>query len=139
MNGMKEGAGEDPFAEDDDPTESTTEQSAASPDDTPEPTTDTSPEPTTESTPATESTDDQIPWVLRRNSVKENRENIVQYFLRDDVAALEDDVLEDVADTLDMRAKDVYTLDVREAMCVVAARHSDEVAEVLRDWGYEYK
>lgn len=63
----------------------------------------------------------------------------MQYFLRDDVAALEDDVLEDVADTLDMRAKDVYTLDVREAMCVVAAHHSDEVAEVLRDWGYEYK
>jgi hypothetical protein len=79
---------------------------------------------------------DGIPWVLRRSRVKEDRENVHQFFLREEYSAREDEIIEAVADELDLRQKDIQKLDVREAM--VAAADPEEVAAVLREWGYEY-
>lgn len=79
---------------------------------------------------------DGIPWVLRRSRVKEDRGNVHQFFLREEYSAREDEIIEAVAGELDMRQKDLQKLDVREAM--VAAADPEDIAAVLRDWGYEY-
>jgi hypothetical protein len=79
---------------------------------------------------------DGIPWVLRRSRVKEDRENVHQFFLREEYSTREDEILEAVAGELDMRQKDLQKLDVREAM--VASAEPEAIAEVLREWGYEY-
>lgn len=79
---------------------------------------------------------DGIPWVLRRSRVKEDRGNVHQFFLREKYSAREDEIIEEVADELDMRQKDLQKLDVREAM--VAAADPEDIAAVLREWGYEY-
>lgn len=79
---------------------------------------------------------DGIPWVLRRSRVKEDRENVHQFFLREKYSAREDEIIESVAAELDLRQKDIQKLDVREAM--VAAADPEDVAAVLREWGYEY-
>lgn len=79
---------------------------------------------------------DGIPWVLRRSRVKEDRENVHQFFLREEYSAREDEIIEAVASDLELRQKDIQKLDVREAM--VAAADPADIAEVLRDWGYEY-
>jgi len=79
---------------------------------------------------------DGIPWVLRRSRVKEDRENVHQFFLREEYSTREDEILEAVASELDMRQKDLQKLDVREAM--VASADPEAIADVLREWGYEY-
>ncbi|WP_227133035.1 hypothetical protein [Halorubellus salinus] len=79
---------------------------------------------------------DGIPWVLRRSRVKEDRENVHQFFLRDEYSTREDEIIEAVAGELDMRQKDLQKLDVREAM--VASADPEAIAAVLREWGYEY-
>jgi hypothetical protein len=79
---------------------------------------------------------DGIPWVLRRSRVKEDRENVHQFFLREEYSTREDEILEAVAAELDMRQKDLQKLDVREEM--VAAADPEDIAAVLREWGYEY-
>jgi len=76
-----------------------------------------------------------IPWVLRRGSVKDDRPNVTQFFLRDETDNAERRFKSEVETALDT---DVYTLDLREAAYLVAMRHSDEVAEQLRTWGYDY-
>ncbi|MFC6954536.1 hypothetical protein [Halorubellus litoreus] len=79
---------------------------------------------------------DGIPWVLRRSRVKEDRENVHQFFLREEYSTREDEIIEAVAGELDMRQKDLQKLDVREAM--VASADPEAIAAVLREWGYEY-
>ena len=79
---------------------------------------------------------DGIPWVLRRSRVKEDRENVHQFFLREEYSTREDEILEAVAGELDMRQKDLQKLDVREAM--VASADPEAIADVLREGGYEY-
>ncbi len=80
--------------------------------------------------------DDGIPWVLRRRSVKEDRPNVTQFFLRDETDRAERRFRGAVEERLDT---DVYLLDLREAAYVVAMRHPDEVASLLGRWGYDYR
>jgi hypothetical protein len=79
--------------------------------------------------------DDGIPWVLRRRSVKEDRPNVTQFFLRDETDRAERRFRGAVEERLDA---DVYLLDLREAAYVVAMQHPDEVASLLGRWGYDY-
>ena len=79
--------------------------------------------------------DIEIPWVLRRGSVKDDRPNVTQFFLRDETDAAERRFKNEVEEIIDA---DVYTLDLREAAYLVAMRHPEEVAEELRAWGYDY-
>lgn len=130
---MKEGPGEDPFADNSDDDDETSVSS-----------TDTDSEsvldPTTERD--TEPTDtmrtDQIPYVVRRQTVKEDRDNEHVAFLRDEYAQLEDEIRSDVADELDMRPKDVSVTDLREAFVELAAENPEAVAAILNAWGYEH-
>ena len=77
-----------------------------------------------------------IPWVLRRSRVKEDRDNVHQFFLRDEYSKAEDEIIAAVADELDVREKQLKKLDVREAM--VATADAEAIAETLSNWGYEY-
>lgn len=76
-----------------------------------------------------------IPWVLRRSSVKDDRPNMTQFFLQESTDHAEREFQREVEDIL---GKDVYLLDLREAAYQVAMAHPDEVAAVLREWGYDY-
>jgi len=141
---MKSGAGDDPFGDesdgdsgedrtDDEPHSATddgatengaderTESGSAGdrPTDDPSPTLDAS----------------EIPWVLRRSAVKDDRPNVTQFFLRDETDRGERRLKNEVEELLD---GDVYTLDLREAAYRVAMRHPEEIAEELRSWGYDY-
>lgn len=158
---MKSGTGDDPFAEDpeeepDEPQEAiehdegeTTEstesagetgaetdmqtetQSAEPPEDTPEArATDTD-----SGTSSGQIDSQDIPWVLRRDGVKDDRPNMTQFFLRDSTDQAERGFQQDVENILD---KDVYLLDLREAAYQVAMDHPEEVAAVLEKWGYDY-
>ncbi|WP_318571021.1 hypothetical protein [Salinigranum marinum] len=76
---------------------------------------------------------DSIPYKLRRSKVNEGREQ-VPYFLRTEVIEAEPDL----RDTLEERlGENVYKSDYREAAMIVAQRHPDLVARVLREWGYD--
>lgn len=118
MTGMKEGAGEDPFADDSGSGSdaSTSADSAA---------------------PAHSDSEPQYPYMLTRETVKEDRDNEHVYFLRDEFADREDELHEQVAEILGKRSKDVYLTDVREA--IIAAADPEDIAEVLREWGVDAK
>ncbi|NHX37586.1 MULTISPECIES: hypothetical protein [Halolamina] len=128
---MKKGTGDDPFA-DEEPEESEDEQSAEEPSAVSEPSmSDSEPASPTRET-AT------LPYYQRRSSVKEDRDDVLQFFVREDTAQGEDDLERAVADELDIRPKELYKLDLREAALLVAMEHPDEVADKLREWGYEH-
>ncbi|KAA9404809.1 hypothetical protein EGO51_15785 [Haloarcula hispanica] len=131
MAGMKEGPGEDPFAE-----ETTDEQDDPAPDPAPETTAESPSESESDSTDSMST--DEIPYVIRRQTVKEDRDNEHVAFLRDEYAELEDQVRGDVADELGMRSKDVSVTDLREAFVELAAENPDTVASILESWGYEH-
>lgn len=121
---MKPGSADDPFA--DEPEDTTDEQADTEPmDTTTEPTTDDS----------TDTDDRDIPYVLERKRVKEGRDDVRQFFLREGASEGERQLKLDVEDEL---GKEVRKLDLREAAYLVAQRHPEEVAEELREWGYDY-
>lgn len=120
---MKTGAGDDPFADDED------EDAEAQANEQPEETTDDS---------ETMSTTD-IPYILRRQRVKDGRPHEHVAFLRDEYHELESDIVGDVADAMDLSNSDVSVLDVREALVELGDRHPDELAEILNSWGYEHR
>ena len=151
---MKSGAGDDPFAETDpgaddaqsrepaDPgegSEGKIESAASSDSGTDGDTGDESPDTTRMDGTTTDGDGNgdsaEIPWVLRRGSVKDDRPNVTQFFLRDETDRGEQRLKADVEERLD---GDVYTLDLREAAYRIAMRHPDEIAEELRSWGYDY-
>ncbi|WP_142861207.1 hypothetical protein [Salinigranum halophilum] len=152
---MKSGTGDDPFGDlvseergDEEASESPTETTSETTDDEPaadvavDAATDTDGDADTE----TDTTsaldvdgagdDDGIPWVLRRRSVKDDRPNVTQFFLRDETDRAERRFRGEVEERLDT---DVYLLDLREAAYVVAMQHPDEVASLLGRWGYDYR
>jgi len=147
---MKSGAGDDPFADDtsDDDPESEQEQpqepvreesatgqkedhKAASD------ISDSSPEPSSDTEDSPE--EPEIPRIMARSSVKENRDNVLQFFVTEETAQQEDAFERAVADALDIRVKDLMKLDLREAAYLVAMQHPEETADILNDWGYEYR
>lgn len=136
MDGMKSGAGDDPFADDtddgdgDDPgAEESAEQEAQ------ESVATTASDATRTDAEATDSA--SLPWLYARENAKSNRE-MVQFFLQDETKQLESDAV----DELEARFSDdsVRVFDVREAAYQVAlTQHLDSVADQLREWGYDVK
>ncbi|WP_135827257.1 hypothetical protein [Halorussus ruber] len=146
---MKEGTGGDPFA--DDPADSA--ETATPADTTDSDTTDTpdadrsqlsteTPSTASDNTDAndtqtttSEQSDTQLPYYYRRETVKEGRDQ-VPFFLRKHVQDLEDDFIADLERRLN--ASNVYKADAREAaLQVVYENHATEVADLLREWGYD--
>jgi len=131
MAGMKEGPGEDPFADD-----SADEESDPASDQEPETKAESHSEPERDT--SNSMSTNEIPYVIRRQTVKEDRDNEHVAFLRDEYAELEDQIRADVADELDMRSKDVSVTDLREAFVELAAENPDAIAGILESWGYEH-
>lgn len=80
-------------------------------------------------------TSDDLPYVIIRNKVKEDRE-MVSYFLRPETQEMEEKVERIVSEEIDA---DVMKTDIREALVRVGAKHVDEVIELLRTSGYRLK
>jgi hypothetical protein len=121
---MKEGAS-NPF--DDEPsaeTNATTETAAEEPDGTEtETATDSSPTRT-------------LPYIHSRDTVKEDRPNVHQLFVREETdreAKRAEMELEDVL------GEDVYRLDAREAIYLAGMQNLGDAAALLREWGYDWE
>ncbi len=80
-------------------------------------------------------TSDDLPYVIIRDKVKEDRE-VVSYFLRPETQKMEEKVERIVSEEIDA---DVMKTDIREALVRVGAKHVDEVIELLRTSGYRLK
>ena len=80
-------------------------------------------------------TSDDLPYVILRDKVKEDRE-MVSYFLRPETQKMEEKVERIVSEEIDA---DVMKTDIREALVRVGAKHVDEVIELLRTSGYRLK
>jgi len=137
--GWKSGA-DDPFADD----SSDDEASKASETTVEEtPTTnaqtgddDTTPQPDSDlSDSATAPSRGDLPYIYDRHGVKDDRK-MIQYFLREETEDIEAEAKHSVEQELET---DVYLTDVREALVRIGAKHIDEVAEELREWGYRYE
>jgi len=141
-DGMKSGAGSDPFADDsNDDTSEATETTAQETDgaSTTNSQTETKEIATQTDSENADTSDDSsgndLPYLFDRNNVKADRK-MIQYFLRDETENLEDEVKHAVEQEL---GTDVLLTDVREALVRIGANHIEEVADELREWGYRYK
>jgi hypothetical protein len=130
MTGMKEGAGENPFADDieeSDKTDSEPKRSA---------------EHDRQSSSDGESNEIesgqrsqrqmQIPYKFRRDGVQDGR-NRVPLFLQKETKDGEREAQRELEDRFD---DDVSLTDLREALVMVGLDHLDEVEGQLREWGY---
>ncbi|KYH24428.1 hypothetical protein HAPAU_34110 [Halalkalicoccus paucihalophilus] len=139
MTGMKQGAGENPFAEDSD----TDKEQSPTVDDKPDSETqlmdvDTEnpgivrSEGTTRSESGDSSQPMQIPYKFRRDGVQDGR-NRVPLFLHSDTKSAERDALREFEEQFD---SNVSLTDLREALVMTGLDHLDEVKTQLEDWGY---
>lgn len=126
-NGMKSGSGEDPF-EDLETSDEETESEGV--------------EDTDDSVVAESRGDNgvsrnrgtSLPWKYARENVKADRD-MVQFYLQQETKAIESQA---EADLEDMLGESVLTFDLREAAYRVALQqHLDDVADYLREWGYD--
>jgi hypothetical protein len=125
MTGMKEGAGEDPFADDDPVDTSDDDQCSESEANNTEP----------ESRESGGSSDQQvaqIPYKFRRDSVHEGRDR-VPLFLMPETKRLERDAQRELEERFD---SDVALTDLRESLMKVGLQHLDEAEVHLKEWGY---
>lgn len=128
MTGMKEGAGEDPFAEDSgsepaEPPENSEESKTGQ-----EESKDTSHKQSGER----ERQPVRIPYKLRRDGVQDDRDR-VPLFLQSDTKSAERDALRELEERFD---GNVSLTDLREAVVKAGLNHIDEVEMQLEEWGY---
>lgn len=137
MTGMKSGAGDDPIDEEpltaDEKQESNTQPTDDG--DTAETPPDEQPQSTDSSDIMEQITADDMPYIISRNRVKDNRA-MVSYFLRPETREQVKEAHEAVEQEL---GTDVQRLDLREALVLVGLDNIEEVADTLRDFGYRLK
>ena len=138
-NGMKSGAGDDPFADDDDQ-EDNVDKDSANP--APEPHHEDLHEEIGEpdSTTAMPGVPDHpgdveatLPWIHRRDGVKDDRSHKTIHYTEHTLKRERRELLGAVEDKL---GEDVELTDAREAAYLVGMDHVEEVADLLRKWGY---
>jgi len=131
-NGMKSGSGEDPFEDIESNENSSSELSEAE-------SADGTIEQGNQTTSAVESSGNgggssSLPWKYARENVKADRD-MVQFYLQSETKAIESQAEGKLEEMLN---ESVLTFDLREAAYRVALRnHIDDVAEQLREWGYD--
>lgn len=78
------------------------------------------------------STSGGIPWLYKRNSITDGRAKTVQLHLQQSTLRREQDAKMTVPidDT-------VNKADLREAAYLIGLEHLDDVADLLREWGYD--
>ena len=124
---MKQGTGEDPFA--DEPAADDTE--VASPPPTP---TDSVEDTDIDAQAATDADEDEVAWAVRRSSVKSDRE-MHPFYAQESTIQREKEVKQIVEEQL---GYDVYLTDFREAAHLEGLSNPAGIAEVLEDWGCKY-
>ena len=132
MTGMKEGAGEDPFAEDAESTE--TKPAAQEEKDGDQASIGSTAKKNDASDPQSSRQQQavQIPYKFRRDGVQDGR-NRVPLFLQKDTKSAERDALRELEDRFD---DSISLTDLREALVKVGLQHLDEVEDHLEEWGY---
>lgn len=76
----------------------------------------------------------RLPWLYARDSITDGRDRTVQLHLQSDTEGRQRDVQQE----LDAKLSDrVRKADLREAALLVGLAHVDELADVLRQWGYD--
>lgn len=145
-NGMKSGSGDDPFADDDaddtgDADDETTVDEHAGKDTAADPLQQEStpaPEPTSMATPGIpdhpSDESSTLPWIHRRDGVKDNRDHKTIHYTEHTVKRERRELRPALEEHL---GDDVELTDAREAAYLVGMDHVDEVADVLREWGYD--
>jgi hypothetical protein len=74
-----------------------------------------------------------IPWVLRRNSITDGRDQTVQLHLQEETM----NVQRKQKSLIEARlGESVRKADLREAALLVGLQHTDDVVNVLKEWGY---
>ncbi|MDG5778727.1 hypothetical protein VB773_21040 [Haloarculaceae archaeon H-GB2-1] len=132
MTGMKEGAGEDPFADDSNPSSSGTSTGTADASPSSEPETESEPVDTSPKEDSGRPSAVQIPYKFRRDGVQDGRDR-VPLFLKAETKRGERDALRELEDRF---GDDVSLTDLREALMKTGLEHLDEVEEHLEAWGY---
>lgn len=133
MTGMKEGAGEDPFADDEDTIESESTGSAGTPSsDRPERKTSSSSGTSSTTTRGQNNQQMQIPYKFRRDGVQDGRDR-VPLFLQGETKSAEREALRELEERFDAN---VSLTDLREALVKVGLEHLNEVEDQLEQWGY---
>lgn len=132
---MKSGASEDPFSEFDEDGDDAEDEAAEAEatQSTDEEDTDTMAETTTDDSAETRSRDD-YPYTLRRDNVKDERDEVHQLFVQDETHSKARDAERDLQDRLD---EEPYRLDAREAIYLAGMANLDDAEAILRDWGYD--
>lgn len=74
-----------------------------------------------------------IPWILRRNSITDGREQTVQLHLQEETMNVQRTQKSLVENRL---GESVRKADLREAALLVGLQHTDDVVDVLKRWGY---
>jgi hypothetical protein len=76
----------------------------------------------------------EIPWVLRRNSITDGRDQTVQLHLQEETM----NVQRKQKSLIEARlGENIRKADLREAALLVGLQHTDDVVDVLREWGYD--
>lgn len=142
-NGMKSGSGDDPFAENDDTDDAGDHDPVDEPTDG-DTTTDplreeaTAPEPASTALPGIPDhpSDEasQLPWIHRRDGVKDDRTHKTIHYTEHTVKRERRELRPALEEQL---GDDVELTDAREAAYLVGMDHVDEVADTLREWGYD--
>ena len=78
-------------------------------------------------------TSSDIPWILRRNSITDGREQTVQLHLQEETMNVQRTQKSIIESRL---GESVRKADLREAALLVGLQHTDDVVEVLEEWGY---
>lgn len=141
-NGMKSGSGDDPFADDggsdaDDIDEIDEEHTSKPVDDplqkdTPAPEPRSTAMPGIPDHPSNESS--RLPWIHRRDGVKDDRDHKTIHYTEHTVKRERQELRPALEQQL---GDDVDLTDAREAAYLVGMSHIDEVADMLREWGYD--
>ncbi|MFW5905683.1 MAG: hypothetical protein ACOCUO_02425 [archaeon] len=79
------------------------------------------------------STASDIPWILRRKSITDGREQTVQLHLQESTLDVQRTQKIAVENRL---GESVRKADLREAALLVGLQHTDAVVDVLEEWGY---
>lgn len=134
MTGMKEGAGEDPFADDANSTETASVKRSDREDDPSSPDQADDSSSTDGETSERRKSDQQIsiPYKFRRDGVQDGRDR-VPLFLHEETKSAERDAARELEERFD---DDVSLTDLREALVKVGLEHLDEVESHLEEWGY---
>lgn len=74
-----------------------------------------------------------IPWILRRNSITDGREQTVQLHLQEETMNVQRTQKSVIESRL---GESVRKADLREAALLVGLQQTDDVVEVLEEWGY---